>query len=888
MKAAIIFCLFLSFWAKAQKKEVFSPNNLKIDWQLVTNNFNGEDKFLATFRLTNTDKKTALPATGWTIYYNANRDVSKKDVGYGLETFRVHGDLFYLKPVAQPDKSGTPAFKGLKPNESIVLECVGDAWAFNISDAPSGYYLVWDETPSQRDSYEAVSHAITNVTARPPSDLDKFKRSANQKREHPDKIGNDQITPEMVFEQNKNIVDLPEKQVPKILPTPRIYNEKQGNFTINASISISTDPVFQKEAQYLADEMQAFLGVKPQIEGNKSSLGKINLSLDTHISQEGYDLTVSNTGIQISAATPAGMFYGIQSLKNLLPIEAWKSPMPSFPIPYVEVKDSPRFGYRGLHVDVARNFQTKAQIFRVLNWMALYKLNTLHFHFSEDDAWRIEIPALPELTTIGVKRGHTLDSKTHMPASYGSGGDTNNPQSSFYTRNDYIEILKYAKARHIEVIPEIETPGHARAAIKAMNARHDRLMKEGKIQEAKAYLLADPDDKSVYLSAQNFTDNVMCVALPSVYKFIETAVDALISMHKEADMPLKTIHMGGDEVPVGVWEKSPLCQALLKELPTDQYKQTSDLWLYYWEKVHNILKKRGLYVSGWEEIGMRETKIDGNRQMVVNPTFANNNFHTYVWNTVIGWGAEDLPYRLANGGYKVVLCPVSNLYFDLAYQKDFDEKGYYWGGFLDVDKPFYFIPFDYLKNTKVDRFGNPIDPKSLMGKDRLTDYGKSNIIGIQGHLWSENIRSAEDLEYLAFPKMLGLAERAWAADPEWAQAKDTENGTSRSNREGDELYLKAWNIFVNTVGKRELPKLNYYQGGANFRIPTVGAKIVNGAVVTNIQFPNLIIHFTTDGTEPTLKSTVYKEPIAAKGLIRLRAFDSKGRGSRTIQVDNKK
>ena len=854
MKFVTIFSLFLVFSANAQKKDVFMPENLKIDWQLVTNNYKGKEQYLATFTLTNTDKKNALPASGWTIYYNANRDVVKKDIGYGLETFRVHGDLFYLKPTA--------AFKGLKPNESIVLECIGGAWAFNISDAPSGYYFVWDATPS-------VSQAITKVLARPPTDLNKFNRTANQK--------NDQITPEMVFEQNKTIVDIPEKQLPKIFPTPVIYNVQEGNFTINALTTIASDPVFEKEAQYLADELKGFLGAKPKT--GASNTNNIQLVLDKAFPNEGYGLKItSNSGVEIRASSAVGIFYGVESLKSLMPLDAWKSTNSSLSIPCVEIKDHPRFEYRGLHIDVARNFQTKEQVKRVLNWMAMYKLNTLHFHFSEDDAWRIEIPALPELTTVGVKRGHTLDSKNNMPASYGSGGDINNPQSGFYTRNDYIDILKFAKSRHIEVIPEIETPGHARAAIKAMNARHDRLMKEGKTQEAKAYLLADPDDKSAYLSAQNFKDNVMCVALPSVYTFLETTVDALISMHNEADMPLKTIHIGGDEVPFGVWEKSPLCQALLKNLPSDKFKQTSDLWIYYWEKVYEILKKRNLYVSGWEEIGMRESKIDGNRQMMVNPTFAHNNFHTYVWNTVVGWGAEDLPYRLANGGYKVILCPVSNLYFDLAYQKDFEEVGYYWGGFLDIDKPFYFIPFDYLKNTKVDRFGNPIDPSVLVGKDRLTDYGKSNILGIQGHLWSENIRSAEGLEYLAFPKMLALAERAWAADPEWATIKDAPKS--------EILYQKAWSEFVNTVGKRELFKLNYYQGGVNFRIPTVGAKVENGVVVANIQLPGLVIRYTTDGSEPTPKSAIYTAPISTKGTIKLRAFDSKGRGGRTVQMGN--
>jgi hexosaminidase len=349
-------------------------------------------------------------------------------------------------------------------------------------------------------------------------------------------------------------------------------------------------------------------------------------------------------------------------------------------------------------------------------------------------------------------------------------------------------------------------------------------------------------------------------------------------MHNEAGMPLKTIHVGGDEVPQGVWEKSPIAQNLLKLLPADRYKQTSDLWVYYWEKVNMILKERNLYVSGWEEIGMRESKVDGNRVMMVNPEFANNNFHTYVWNTVIGWGAEDLPYRLANGGYKVILCPVSNLYFDLAYQKDFNEVGYFWGGFVDIDKPYYFIPYDYLKNTTVDRFGVPVDPKVLQGKDKLTDYGKSNILGIQGELWSENIRTAADLEYLAFPKLLGLSERAWASDPEWATTKDAELSKT--------LYNKAWNEFVNVVGKRELTKLNHYQGGAGFRIPTVGAKLIDGAVHANIQLPGMTIRFTTDGSEPTASSVVYSQPIATKGLIRFRAFDSKGRGGRTIEIRN--
>ena len=853
MRFLTLVFVFSSLFAFSQKKLEFSTNDLQIDWKLVANNHKGEDKYLFSFTLTNTSKKSILPPSGWTIYYNANREIVDSNLMGPLKSFRIHGDLFYLKPAA--------GFKGLKSGESISVDGIGDAWAFNISDAPAGYYLVWDNDLKK-------AYAINKTTATPPADINKFKRSPNQV--------NDQVTPEMVFDQNANIQDISIQSLPKVFPTPVAYQIKEGTNTISSATAIVFDPVFTNEAAYLKEELTSF--TTSTFSADPNAVNSIQLTVDNALPEEGYTLSVTNNKIKISASKAVGIFYAIQSLKSLLPLDAWKTKQASLTVPCVEITDHPRFAYRGLHIDVARNFQTKEEIKRMLNWMSMYKLNKLHFHFSEDDAWRVEIPALPELTTVGVQRGHTLDSKEHMPASYGSGGNINNIQSSYYTRNDYIEILKHAKSKFIEVIPEIETPGHARAAIKAMDARYRRLMNESKPEEAKQYLLSDPEDKSVYLSAQNFRDNVMCVAQPGVYNFVATTVDAFISMHNEAGMPLKTIHVGGDEVPQGVWEKSPIAQNLLKSLPKDKYRQISDLWLYYWDKVYNILKQRNLYLSGWEEIGMRESKVDGNKVMMVNPEFANNNFHTYVWNTVVGWGAEDLPYRLANGGYKVILCPVSNVYFDLAYQKDFNEVGYYWGGFVDIDKPFYFIPYDYLKNTAVDRFGVPIDPAMLQGKDKLTDYGKTNIVGMQGELWSENIRSAADLEYLAFPKMFGLVERAWAADPEWATTNDATKAKS--------LYSNAWSQFVNVVGKQELTKLNYYQGGANFRIPTVGAKQMNAAIHANIQLPGLTIRYTNDGTEPSLNSKQYVQPIADKGVIKLRAFDNKGRGGRTVEITN--
>src|SRR5690606_11304967 len=188
--------------------------------------------------------------------------------------------------------------------------------------------------------------------------------------------------------------------------------------------------------------------------------------------------------------------------------------------------------------------------------------------------------------------------------------------------------------------------------------------------------------------------------------FIEKVVDEIISMYKDAGAPLTTIHLGGDEVPAGSWERSPAVQALQQSNP--QIKSVDDLWYYYFRKVNNMLKSKNLYLSGWEEVALRKTQLDGKPRYIPNPDFVNENFHAYVWNNVWGWGSEDLAYRLANAGYKTVLAPVTNFYFDMAYQKDFDELGTYWATYVDIDAPFSFVPFDYYK-TAIDNQGKPVN-----------------------------------------------------------------------------------------------------------------------------------------------------------------------------------
>ena len=852
LKILLTLCLLTITFLQvnAQKKKVENAlNNIDVIWQIEENGHDGKFQSLTSLELTNKNKK-ALPAKGWTIYFNfARMIVPGSATGADVQIEHVNGDLFKITPSAN--------FQPLAAGKSFKVSFVSSDWVVNFTDAPTGFYIVSQGAEK--------GFSLNNVKAVPSTESKQYLRFSG------DKIG--LITPQDIYQKNAAIKNIEEAQLPKIFPTPVSYKETNSVFNLSTATKITGPDAFTPELNYLVKQTAKLVGSPTQ------KLSEITNSIElkqNNLPEGAYALHVKDNAIVIEASSGEGIFYGIQSLLSLVSPTAFAKTQKVIAVPTVEVEDAPRFGYRAFFLDVARNFQTKQELLRVLDLLALYKLNVLHLHFSDDEAWRVEIPSLPELTQVGSVRGYKTDSKKILQSTLGSGPDTNTIASGHYSRQDFVEILRYATERHIQVIPEIESPGHARAAIKAMNARYEKYMKLGDSAKAKEFLLYDLQDTSNYMSVQFYNDNVMNVALPSVYSFVETVVNDLAAMYKEANAPLKTVHMGGDEVPAGVWEKSPVYLSLKEK--DKNIQSTDDLWYYYFGRVNNILKARGLFLSGWEEAALRKTMQDGGKKMIPNPDFVNEHFQVDVWNNVLGWGAEDLAYQLANSGYKVVLSCVSNQYFDMAYYKDFEEPGYYWGGYVDVDKLFYFVPFDYFKNSREDKFGNPLDKSIFIGKQRLTDYGKSNIVGIKGLLWAETLISSDRMEYMLLPKLLGLSERAWSKDPDWATEKDSAKSAA--------LYADAWSTFVNVVGKRELPRLNYYAGGFNYRIPSPGAKVENGKVYANIQLPGFTIRYTVDGKEPTATSNIYKEPIGAQGTIKLRAFDERGRGGRSAEVKN--
>jgi len=821
--------------ACSTKKEGKDAYPLKLKWEVSNEELENSRESLSTLTL-QLSKQQTLATNGWALYFNIGSiGIAEGDTS-GLKSRHINGDTYLIEPDS--------TFEGLQAGDSLKVKLASRRFR-NLTDFPNGFYLVLDS-----DTSKSISIPIAIDT---PSFVQQHEEQLNAQ----------------IYDQNSRLISLDSSELTPILPTPKYYQRNTGTFLINKTLSITADTLFLEEANYLSGILEQLLGVKIKINDEQKTDGiqfqKKNLS-----SGEAYELEIAAKGVIIRASDKAGAFYAVQSIKTLISPEAWKNKQEEILLPALTVQDEPRFSHRAFMLDVARNFQSKDQVMKMLDLMALYKLNVFHFHLVEDEGWRLEIPGLPELTQIGAFRGHTNDEKDHLLPSYGSGPKRDNQVGSgYYSRTDFIEILRYARDRHIEVITEIETPGHARAAIKAMDARYEKLKAAGKEKEALAYLLRDPEDKSVYRSVQGFDDNVINVALPSVYTFLTKVTDELIAMYKEAGAPLRTVHFGGDEVPNGVWEQSPAVQKLLA---SNQEIQSSDeLWYYYFNKLSKMLADRKLFLSGWEEAGLQKvTAPDGTKRMELDKRFVDRHFHLDVWNNLSG--NEDLAYKLANAGYKVILTNVTNMYVDLAYNPSFYEIGQYWGGYVDIEKPFSLIPYDYYKNQKEDERGNALKADHFKGKVKLTAFGKTNIVGIQSPLWAEKITSKEKMEYLLLPKILGLVERAWAQDPQWTQSGNPKE------------YQKAWSIFMHTVGKRELPRLDFYAGGFQYRIPTPGVKKIGDKVHANIQLPGFTIHYTTDGSEPTKDSPIYSEPIPYKKGLKFSGFNQEGRSSRSVQL----
>ncbi len=698
----------------------------------------------------------------------------------------------------------------MEPGQTLNIDYIHPDLVIKLAKAPAGPYLVYDAAPD-------VGEAVADYQLLPmnrPEQLDKGTSRAKPV-----------VTPQDTYLRNANADLLPASALPPVFPTPLQLQPGSGKLHLAAVPDIVASAALKNEAAFARSLFTASL---PSAGHAVAAAAKpLRLGIGPVVGQtspEAYTLTIStDSGIAIVGNSAAGVAYGLQSLRDLLPLPG----ATSLDLPELTITDAPRFEYRGFQLDVSRNFHTKQTVFKLLELMARYKLNKFHFHLTDDEGWRLEIAGLPELTAIGAVRGHSAKPGVRLQPAYGSGPSPADPSGSgYYTRADYIEILHYAAARHIEVIPEIEMPGHARAAVQAMEARYRRLKAAGKSDAAK-YLLNDFDDKSVYKSPQMYNDHVINPGLESSFTFIDHVIAQLVAMHREAGVPARTIHVGGDELPHGAWEKSPASRAVMAR---NKLETTADLWDYFYDRVDAMLRKHGLYASGWEEMAARSTTLRGQDKLIPNPHFTQRRFSAYVWNNTEG--AEDFAYRLANAGYDIVLAPVTKMYMDMAYNPNPEEPGVNWGGYVELDTVYDFIPLDYLKN--------------VAGKDSLTDYGKRRIRGLEATLFTETVRTPERLDYLVMPRLLAMAERAWAPDPAWATETDVAKAAA--------LHRAAWSGFVNTVGQRVLPRLDLEKAGVDYRIAPPGLMVEGGRVLANHVLPGMALRYTSDGSAPRADS----------------------------------
>lgn len=857
MKRILLFLIIpiLTFSCKQmEQSSTPSDSNVALTWSFQGNNV--EDAYYdAAFVLTNQGEEI-LTEQGWALYYSQQGlGVMDETVTGNVRIEHINGDLLRITPLEgfrlEPEASVEIAYR--RPG-SMILE----------SEAPLHPYMVYGDSESETST--AIS--ISEYSILPFPSLEKF---------FPPEMGIVLPDAAWVYEQNSPTSLLESGETGKVIPTPVKEYYSGSNMALYDDLAVAYQEGLENEATYLSEMLKQLTGNTTKVlEGTQGIPGAITLRIGKTIEgAEAYQLASSpEEGIVIAGSDEAGVFYGIQSLLSMLPPEAWAAPSSTLELEMGYIEDRPAFSYRGLHLDIARNFIEPADIKKLIRAMAYYKLNKLHLHMTDDEGWRLEIPSLPELTEVGAHRGHTTSERDHLIPAYGSGPNPapeGNHGSGYLSRDTFIDLLLYAKAHHIEVIPEINFPGHARAAIYAMETRYDRLMKEGKQEEAEWYRLIDPQDASVYNSAQNFNDNVICVCTEGPYRLFETVVDEVIEMYKEAGLTLEILNTGGDEVPFGVWKGSPLCQAFMEEHP--EFGKFENLQAYFGGRIFEILSKKNLVMAGWEEIVMKKNE-EG--IWIPNPEFVGSNMLPLVWNSIID--NLDLGNRLANAGFPVILCNVNNFYFDLAYTHHPAERGLYWGGFVNTRSSFDFIPYDVFKCNMADKWGNPYNPETdFAGMEKLKLDAHKQIVGLQAELWSETVKGGTMAEYYYLPKLIGFAERAWVGQASWGTISDQEKRVASMDRD--------WNRFANIIGQREMPRLDYLFGGFNYRLPPPGGVQRDGLLYANVDFPGLSIRYTTDGSEPGTDSPLYSEPVEVSGKVMLRSFDTRGRGSRVSMVE---
>ena len=482
-----------------------------------------------------------------------------------------------------------------------------------------------------------------------------------------------------------------------VIPLPMDIQMESGSaFVLNKNTVIAYpdhDDKLKKNAQFLVQYLSASIADTLSIQGyNQDELlptNSIVLKIDTTIvDDEGYRMDVSDRRVLLQGKTPNGIFYGIQTLRKSIPLHVASGVIH---LPATHINDAPRFTYRGMHLDVSRHFFNVDSIKRYIDLLAMHNMNTFHWHLTDDQGWRIEIKKYPQLTAIGGYRNGTV------VGYLGSGVNDSIRYGGFYSQEEIKDIVQYAQDRYVEVIPEIDLPGHMSAAL----AAYPELGCTGG-----PYHVAT--DWGIF-------QDVLCLGQEKSFQFLEDVLDEVVRL-----FPSKYIHIGGDEAPRNSWRHCPRCQARIKAegLRSDAEHTAEDyLQTYCTKRIEHFLHSKGRTIIGWDEITQGELAPNA---------------------VVMSWQGIKGGIKAANLGHQVIMTPNTHCYFDFYQTPHSSSEPLAIGGCLPVEKVYAFNP--------------------IAGLDTLS---AKYVLGVQANVWTEYMPSFNHVEYMILPRMAALSEVQW-------------------------------------------------------------------------------------------------------------------------------
>ena len=499
-----------------------------------------------------------------------------------------------------------------------------------------------------------------------------------------------------------------------VVPYPNEVSLKAGSYKVAGAVfhyDGNMDALSVQAVTDFADRLSRVTGKQSLVSEGHSRTG-INFVVDPALAPEEYSLVVNRKAVIIKASALNGFIYAIQTVKQMLPEEIFSDSLDQdedWKLKCVVIKDAPRFAYRGMHLDVSRHFWSVDEVKRYLDVMQVHKLNRFHWHLTDDQGWRIEIKKYPRLTEKGAVRKETLVG--HLQPKDNVFDGTPYGEGLFYTQDQIREVVAYAAARGITVIPEIDLPGHMVAALACYPE------------------LGCTSGPYEVWPMWGVADDVLCPGNEKTFEFIENVLSEVADL-----FPSEYIHIGGDECPKVRWEKCPKCQARIKALGLEADERHSAeyfLQSYVTERVEAFLATRGKRIIGWDEILEGKLAPDA---------------------TVMSWRGISGGLEAARLGHDAIMTPNSYLYFDYYQSANQDAEPLAIGGYLPVSKVYSYEPFE----------------------EGMTEEEKSHIIGVQANLWTEYITTESQLEYMLLPRLAALSEVQWCQpqNKNWERFED--------------------------------------------------------------------------------------------------------------------